>query len=150
MHPRLLQARLEEALLRPEVAGDQRDVDACVFGDVPGSEPFLVVGAMAALAIQYSGIEHKTNKAIEEKVGWTNDAELEAASSAMEHGQLPEAIAILTDYVAVKPNSLDAWNMLRQIHTRQNNTKDYVDATAKTCALHLKAHEVEAAFHGQR
>ena len=106
----------------------------------------FLFGALAALAIQHTGLEHKANKAIEEKLAWTNDAELEAASSAMEHGQLPEAIAILTDYIAVKANSLDAWNLLRQIHTRQNNTKEYLDATVKTCALHLRAHGVEAAF----
>jgi len=106
----------------------------------------FLFGALAALAIQHSGIEHKTNKAIEEKLGWTNDAELEQASSMMEHGQLADALPLLTNYVAVKPNSLDAWNMLKQIHTRQNNTKDYLEATAKTCALHLRAHQVEAAF----
>jgi membrane associated rhomboid family serine protease len=106
----------------------------------------FIFGAVAALAIQHSGIEHKTNKKIEEKLGWANDAELEAATSAMEHGQLPEAIAILNDYIAVKPNSLDAWNMLRQIATRQNDTKAFLDATAQTCSLHLKAHQVEAAF----
>ena len=64
----------------------------------------------------------------------------------MEHGQLPEAITSLTGMVAAKPNSLDAWNLLRQIHSRQNNTKDYLEATIKTCSLHLRAHEVEAAF----
>ncbi len=106
----------------------------------------FLFGAVAALAIQHSGIEHKTNKAIEEKLGWANDAELEAATSAMEHGQLPEAIAILNDYIAVKPTSLDAWNMLRQIATRQNDTKAFLDATAHTCGLHLKAHQIEAAF----
>ncbi len=106
----------------------------------------FLFGAMAALAIQHSGIEQKTNKAIEDKLAWTNDAELEQASGMMEHGQLGEALILLTNYVAVKPNSLDAWNLVRQIHTRQNNTKEYLDATAKTCALHLKAHEVEAAF----
>jgi membrane associated rhomboid family serine protease len=106
----------------------------------------FLFGAVAGVAIQHSGIEQKANQAIEEKIAWTNDAELEAASSAMEHGQLPEAIAILTDYVAVKPNSLDAWSLMRQIHNRQNDTKQYLDATVKTCSLHLKAHEVEAAF----
>jgi tetratricopeptide (TPR) repeat protein len=50
------------------------------------------------------------------------------------------------NYVVTKPNSLDAWNLLRQIYTRQNNTKDYLEATVKTCALHLRAHEIEAAF----
>ncbi|HSY93236.1 MAG TPA: rhomboid family intramembrane serine protease [Candidatus Binatus sp.] len=106
----------------------------------------FLFGAVAALTIQHSGLEHKANKAIEEKLAWTNDAELEQASDMMEHGQLGEALVLLTNYVAMKPNSLDAWNLLRQIHTRQNNTKEYLDATVKTCSLHLKAHEVEAAF----
>jgi len=106
----------------------------------------FLFGALAALAIQHSGIEHKANKAIEEQVSWNADPELEQASGMMEHGQLSEALALLTNYVAVKPNSLDGWNLLRQVHTRQNNTKAYLDATAKTCALHLRAHAVEAAF----
>lgn len=106
----------------------------------------FVFGALAALAIQHSGLEHKANKAIEEKVGWTNDQELEQASGMMEHGQLSDALALLTDFIAAKPNSLDAWNMLRQIHTRQNNTKEYLVATVQTCALHVRAHQVEAAF----
>jgi membrane associated rhomboid family serine protease len=106
----------------------------------------FLFGALAALAIQHSGIEQKTNQAIEDKLAWTNDAELEQASGMMEHGQLGEALILLTNYVAGKPNSLDAWNLLRQIHTRQGDTKEYLEATIKTCALHLKAHEVEAAF----
>jgi membrane associated rhomboid family serine protease len=106
----------------------------------------FLFGAVAAVAIQHSGLEHKANKAIEEKLGWSNDPELEQANSMMEHGQLPEALAVLANYVAAKPSSLDAWNLLRQIHTRQNNMKDYLDATVKTCALHLRSHEVEAAF----
>lgn len=106
----------------------------------------FLFGAVAALSIQHSGIEHKANQAIEEKLAWTNDAELEQASNMMEHGQLGEAQILLMNYVAVKPNSLDAWSLLRQIHRRQNNTKEYLDATVKTLSLHLKAHEVEAAF----
>jgi len=46
----------------------------------------------------------------------------------------------------MKPNSLDAWNLLRQIYYRQSNTKAYLEATVKTCGLRLKAHEIEAAF----
>jgi hypothetical protein len=106
----------------------------------------FLFGALAAVTIQHSGLEQKANKVIEEKLAWTNDAELEQASSMMEHGQLAEALALLTTYVAAKPNSLDAWNLLRQVHTRQSNTKDYLEATVKSCALHLRAHEVEAAF----
>ena len=107
----------------------------------------FVFGAAAALAIQYSGIEQKANQAIEQELAWTNDAELEQASQMMEHGQLTEAQTLLTSYVATKPNSLDAWALLRQLHTRQNDTTAYLDATVRTCSLHLKAHQVEAAFH---
>ena len=106
----------------------------------------FLFGALAALAIQHSGLEHKANKAIEEQVSWSSDPELEQASDMMEHGQLDEAVAVLTNHVAIKPASLDGWSLLRQIYTRQNNTKAYLDATLKTCALHLKAHEIEAAF----
>jgi hypothetical protein len=106
----------------------------------------FLFGALAAVAIQHSGLEQKANKVIEDKLAWSNDPELEQASGMMEHGQLLEALPLLMNYVAAKPNSVDAWNLLRQIYTRQNNTKDYLEATVKTCALHLKAHEIEAAF----
>jgi len=106
----------------------------------------FLFGAVAAIVIQHSGLEHKANKAIEEKIAWTNDAELEQAGTLMEHGQLTEAQAVLTKYVAAKPASIDAWSLLRQIYTRDANTKAYLDATVKTCTLHLKAHEIEAAF----
>jgi hypothetical protein len=106
----------------------------------------FLFGALAAVAIQYSGIEQKTHKAVEEKISWTTDPEIEKANDMMEHGQLPEAITLLTGYVAAKPNSLDGWNLLRQIYYRQNNTTAYLEASVKTCGLRLKAHEVEAAF----
>ncbi|HLZ42451.1 MAG TPA: rhomboid family intramembrane serine protease [Candidatus Sulfotelmatobacter sp.] len=106
----------------------------------------FVFGAVAGLAIQHSGLEHKANQAIEEKVAWKADVEIEQATSMMEHGQLADATALLKDYLVITPNSLDAWSMLRQIYTRQADTKNYLDATVHTCALRLKAHEVEAAF----
>jgi membrane associated rhomboid family serine protease len=106
----------------------------------------FLFGAVAAVAIQYSGLEHKANKAIEEKLAWTADAEVGQASELMDHGQLAEAQVILENYVAAQPNSLDAWNLLRQISNRQSDTRGYLEATAKTCSLHLKAREIETAF----
>lgn len=106
----------------------------------------FLFGAVAALAIQHSGLEQKANKAIEQELNWSTDPELEQANNLVEHGQLGEAQTLLSGYVASKPNSLDAWNLLRQICTRQSNTQAYLDATLKTCSLHLRAHEVEAAF----
>lgn len=106
----------------------------------------FLFGAVAALAIQHSGLEHKASQAIEEQLAWKAEAEVDQASNMMEHGQLAEALTLLTQYVGAKPNSIDAWNLIRQIHTRQNNTAGHLEATIKTCALHLNAHEVEAAF----
>jgi membrane associated rhomboid family serine protease len=106
----------------------------------------FVFGALAALAIQYSGLEHKANKAIEQEIGWNNDSDLQQASDMMEHGQLAEAQTLLTSHVATQPTSLDAWALLRQIYTRQNDSKSYLEATVQTCSLHLRAHQVEAAF----
>ena len=107
----------------------------------------FVFGAVAAVAIRYSSIEHKASQAIEEEIAWTNDAELEHASTMMEQDQLDEAQALLTGYVATNPKSLDAWALLRQIYTRQSDTKSFLEATIKTCGLHLRANEIEAAFH---
>lgn len=106
----------------------------------------FLFGALAGLAIQHSGLEHKANKAIEEKVAWTADPEIDQANNMLEHGQLDDATTLLTSYLQTKPNSLDTWSMLRTIYTRQSNTKGWLDATVHTCALHLRAHEVEAAF----
>ncbi len=106
----------------------------------------FLFGALAALAIQHSGIEQKTNQAVEQKISWSADPEIERANDLMEHGQLPEAITLLTNHVAVNPKSLDAWNLLRLICHRQSDTKSYLEATIKTCALRLQAHDIEAAF----
>jgi len=107
----------------------------------------FVFGALVAVAIQRSGLEQKANEAIEEEIGWTNDSELEQASAMMEQGQLDEALQLLTNYVAMKPNSLDAWALLRQTHTKQGNTKAFLEATVNSCSLHLREHQIEAAFH---
>ncbi len=106
----------------------------------------FLFGALAALGLHYSGLEHKANKAIEEKVSWTPDAEIDQANSLMDHGQLDEAAAMLNDHLAVKPDSLDGWNLVKQIHWRRQETAAFQQATLKTCALHLKARNPEAAW----
>jgi membrane associated rhomboid family serine protease len=106
----------------------------------------FLFGAVAALAIQHSGLEQKANKAIEEEISWHADPDLDQANALIEQGQFAEAQSLLAAHVAAKPQSLDAWNVLRQLHSRQSDTKAYLEATIKTCALHLKAGETEAAF----
>lgn len=106
----------------------------------------FLFGALVALGLRYSGLEHKANQAIEKKVAWTPDADIDQASGLMDHGQLDEASAILNEHLAAKPDSLDGWNLMRQIHWRRQQTEEFQQATLKTCALHLKARNPEAAW----
>jgi membrane associated rhomboid family serine protease len=106
----------------------------------------FLFGAAIALGLQHTGLEHKTNKAIEAKLSWTPDAEIDEANTLMDQGQLDVATALLNTHLVAKPDSLDAWNLLRQIYWRRQEIEAYQQATVKTCALHLKAHNPEAAF----
>ena len=67
----------------------------------------FVFGALAALGLRYSGLEHKVNEAIEAKVTWTADREIVEATGQMEKGKLDEAIGTLKKYMVMKPNSTE-------------------------------------------
>jgi membrane associated rhomboid family serine protease len=107
----------------------------------------FVFGAVVALGLKYSGLEHKANAAIEAKVSWTADPKIVQATEQMEHGKLDEAIASLNSYLATKPDSLEAYNLLPQIYWRKNDIPAYQNATIKLCQLHLKAQDAELAWH---
>ena len=106
----------------------------------------FVFGGLAALGLRYSGLEHHANKAIEAKVSWTADPELVQATEQMEHGKLDQAIATLKSYAAKKPDSIEAYSLLQQICWRKNDIPAYREANVKLCQLHLKAHDVDAAW----
>ena len=48
----------------------------------------FLFGGIAAVALRYSGLEHKVNKAIEEKVAWSPDPEITQAGDFMEIWQV--------------------------------------------------------------
>jgi tetratricopeptide (TPR) repeat protein len=103
-------------------------------------------GALAAVALRYSGLEHKVHRAIERKVSWTPDAEIVQANELMESGKLDEAAVVLNQYLATNRDSFPAWNLLRAVYWRASNIPAYREATAKLCKLHLRARESEAAW----
>jgi membrane associated rhomboid family serine protease len=107
----------------------------------------FVFGAVVALGLRYSGLEHKANAAIEAKVTWTADAGIVEATEQMEHGKLDEAIATLKGYVATKPDSTEAYTLLQQVYWRKNDIPSYQNSIIKLCQLHLKAQNAEAAWH---
>ncbi|MGA7768609.1 MAG: rhomboid family intramembrane serine protease [Candidatus Sulfotelmatobacter sp.] len=106
----------------------------------------FLFGGIAAVALRYSGLEHKVNKAIEEKVAWTPDPEITEAGDLMDHSKLDEAVATLNNYLTTKPDSVEAWNLLRAVYWRASNIPAYREATGKLCELHLRARESEAAW----
>jgi tetratricopeptide (TPR) repeat protein len=106
----------------------------------------FLFGGIAAVALRYSGLEHKANKAIEGKVAWTPGPKISEANELMEQSRLPEAAAILNEFVADYPDSFAAWNLLRAIHWRASNIPAYREATCKLCDLHVRSREYETAW----
>jgi len=106
----------------------------------------FLFGAIAACGVRYSGLEHKMNQAIEEQVSWQNDPEIVQASDMVHAGQLEEALPILKDYLAKKPDSVDACSLLREIHWRKGDVPLYLAYTVRLCGLHLTSRQPQAAW----
>lgn len=103
-------------------------------------------GAIAALLIKVSGLEHKADEAITAKTCWTNDSEINQASELLDQGKLDEALELLTPYFANKPGSFDAASLLQQVYWRKGDVPAYQEMTLKVCSLHLKSREFDAAW----
>lgn len=106
----------------------------------------FLFGGVVAVVLRYSGLEHKMNEAIEEKVAWTPATEVTQASDLMEHHRFDEATVILNKYLAANPDSFLAWNLLRAVHWQKSEIPAYREVTVKLCELHLQAREHEAAW----
>ena len=106
----------------------------------------FIFGALGAFAILKAGLEGRVNEKVEKQLTWTCDPEIERANALVEAGQLDEAVAAATQHLSAKPNSIDAWNLLRQVHWRRQELPAYHEATAKTCELHIKAKNPDGAW----
>jgi membrane associated rhomboid family serine protease len=106
----------------------------------------FLFGALAAVALRYSGLEHKVHRAIEQKVSWSPEAEIVQANDMMESGKLNEADEVLNQFLSTNNDSFAAWSLLRAVYWRASNIPAYREATIKLCELQLKAREPEAAW----
>jgi membrane associated rhomboid family serine protease len=106
----------------------------------------FIFGALAALVISRTSLEHEANTVIENKIGWTADPAVVQGTEFMEKGQFAEGIAVLKKHLAAKPDAIDAYSVLRQLYWRKNDIQAYLDVTIKFCQLHLKAQDSEAAL----
>jgi tetratricopeptide (TPR) repeat protein len=106
----------------------------------------FVFGAVVALGISYSGLEHVANQAIEAKVTWTADPAIVLATEKIDQGNLDEAISILQSNITSGPASIDACTLLSQLYWRKNDIPKYHETMIKLCQLHLKGQNIEAAW----
>ena len=106
----------------------------------------FIFGMLGALVIQHTGLEHKANAAIEQKVGWTADPAIVQGTECLEQGRLDEGIAVLRNYLQAKPDNVDGLSLLRQLFWRKNDVPAYLESSIKLCQLHLKAQDTEAAL----
>jgi membrane associated rhomboid family serine protease len=106
----------------------------------------FIFGALAALVISRTSLEHEANTVIENKIGWTAAPAVVQATECMEKGSFDEGIAIIKKHLAVKPDAIDAQAILSQLYWRKNDIAAHLEATVKLCQLHLKAQDTEAAL----
>ncbi len=103
-------------------------------------------GAVAAVILRYSGLEHKANKAIEDEVSWDAHPDITQANELIDKGQLDQAAQMLEAHSGSDPNSVDARNLLRQVYWQRNQVAEYQQATVQLCDLHLKLKESDQAW----
>jgi membrane associated rhomboid family serine protease len=109
----------------------------------------FVFGALVALLMRLTRLEHVANKAIEAKINkaaLSNDKVIVDASDLMEHGQIDAALSMLESYIAANPNSSDAWRLKQQIHWRKGEIPAFHEASLKLISLHLRSREPELAL----
>jgi membrane associated rhomboid family serine protease len=103
-------------------------------------------GLVMALILRYSGIEQRADQAIQEKVGWSADPRIVKATDLLEKEQFDAAISEMKALIAEKPASGDGYEMLSSIYLRKGDTQSYLQAMETVCQLHLKVHNVDAAW----
>jgi membrane associated rhomboid family serine protease len=106
----------------------------------------FVFGALLALGLRFSGVEHVLNQSIESKVSLTADPEITQASDLIEQNQCDQAVAVLEAYLADNPESVDAVMLLQQAYRRKGDLPAFYEALTRVCQPHFKAREHEAAW----
>jgi membrane associated rhomboid family serine protease len=107
----------------------------------------FLFGALGAVALRSSGLEAKIDQSIEAEISLITDPEITHASDLIDQDKMDEAVDLLKSYLAQKPDSLDAPNLLQQIYWRKHDLPAYYQTVIELCGLHLKAGHGETALH---
>jgi membrane associated rhomboid family serine protease len=104
-------------------------------------------GALGALVLKYTGIEHSLDQAIEAKVSWTADPRIVRATESLAENNPAGAIASLRQLVAEKPDSVEGWEMLLAAQQRRQDLAGQKETLEALCRLHAAAGEMESAWN---
>ncbi len=121
------------------------------FGKISGTAHWahvggFVVGALGAVAIRHSGLEHQVNRAIETKLSVTGSPDIDKANELLNSGKLDEAKSLAEGVLALNPDSIDAITIVRETYRRRAEHEPFRDCSEKLCALYLKANAPEPAI----
>jgi membrane associated rhomboid family serine protease len=103
-------------------------------------------GAIGALLMKYTGIEHSLDQAIEAKVSWTADPRIVRATESLAENNPAGAIASLRQLVAEKPDSVEGWEMLLKAQQRRQDAPGQKESLEVLCRLHAASGELESAW----
>jgi membrane associated rhomboid family serine protease len=106
----------------------------------------FVFGALIAVGVRKSGLEHIAEQGIQEKISWVSNPLIAQASEEMEAGKLDEAIANLNKLLAQTPDSMDAYRMLQRIYWQKSDLPAHRDTLVKLLALEIKANDHQGAL----
>jgi len=104
-------------------------------------------GALGALLLKYSGIEHSLDHAIDAKVSWSADPRIVWATDSLAENNAAGAIASLRQLVAEKPDSIEGWEMLLAAQQRRPDHQGQKESLEVLCRLHTAAGDVESAWN---
>src|SRR5438552_16484796 len=78
----------------------------------------FISGALGALIIARTGLEHQANAVIEDKIGWTAYPAAGQGAALLDEGKFDEGSAVPQKHKAAKTDASDAHSLLRQLYLR--------------------------------
>ena len=106
----------------------------------------FLFGAVVATALRFSGMEHKLNQAIEQKVTLEADPDIARASELMDKNQFDAAAQLLNSHLVSHPSSVDAAMLLQAVAMRKGDMPGLQAAVIRCINLHLKARSLDLAW----
>ena len=104
-------------------------------------------GALGAMLLRVTGIEHSVDQAIEAKVSWTADPRIVRATESLGENNPSGAIAALRQLLQEQPESMEGWDLLLRAQERKQDVAGQIETLAVLCRLHVAAGDFESAWN---